>query len=85
MHDPICQSCGMPLSKEEQFGTEKDGTQTQEYCVYCYANGQFLQPNMTMAEMVEVCVPFMVQDGMKEEQARAILGQQLPTLKRWRQ
>ena len=29
---PICQSCGMPLQKSEDFGTNPDGSKNQEYC-----------------------------------------------------
>ncbi|HYF79246.1 MAG TPA: zinc ribbon domain-containing protein [Symbiobacteriaceae bacterium] len=85
MHDPICQSCGMPLTKAEEFGTEKDGTQSQEYCVYCYKDGHFIPEGQTLEEMIESCVPFMVRDGMAADKARELLQQQLPTLKRWRQ
>lgn len=84
METPICQSCGMPMAKDELFGTEKDGTRSQDYCTYCYQNGQF-NKDETMDEMIATCVPFMVREGMTEEKARAILQHQLPTLKRWRQ
>lgn len=83
MHEHICQSCGMPLTKDEHFATEKDGTRNQEYCVYCYKDGQFVQADMTMDQMIDVCVPFM--EDMTPEKARELLQQQLPTLKRWRQ
>jgi hypothetical protein len=32
----ICQSCSMPLEKEEDYGTNADGTKNNEYCVYCF-------------------------------------------------
>jgi hypothetical protein len=32
-----CQSCGMPLSKDELGGgTEKDGRISTKYCSHCY-------------------------------------------------
>ena len=40
MEQKICQSCAMPID-ESTFGTEADGSKNQEYCHYCYANGQF--------------------------------------------
>lgn len=84
MQNPICQSCAMPM-KEEQYGTEQNGAKTQEYCVYCYQNGKFSQEQMTLEQMIEICVPFMVEEGMTAEKAREILQHELPTLKRWRQ
>jgi hypothetical protein len=38
---------------------------------------------MTMDDMIETCVPFMVEQGMTEEIARDLLTESLPKLKRW--
>ena len=47
-----CQSCGMPLKKDpEKGGTESDGTKSLKYCSYCYSDGNFTQPNITVDEM----------------------------------
>jgi len=37
-------------------------------------------------EMIECCIPFVLQDGefKTEEEAREMLSNYLPTLKRWR-
>ncbi|PZM65313.1 effector binding domain-containing protein [Paenibacillus dendritiformis] len=78
-----CQSCGMPLHSEEQLGTDKENNRVLDYCIYCYEGGAFKQPDMTMEEMVEVCVPFVVENGMEEQAARTMLKNYLPTLKRW--
>ena len=80
----LCQSCGMPLT-EELYGTNADGSANNEYCKYCYADGAFVAPEMTMSEMIDVCVPHMVEQGMTEEQARQIMEETLPMLKRWKQ
>jgi hypothetical protein len=84
MSENYCQSCGMPMSDESLLGTEKDGSKNSEYCKYCYENGAFAQPDATLEGMIEVCVPFMVQEGFKEEDAKAMLASSLPNLKRWR-
>lgn len=34
----FCQSCGMPLTKDEDCGTNGDGSTNFDYCKYCYAN-----------------------------------------------
>jgi Putative zinc ribbon domain len=80
----FCQSCSMPLERKEQLGTEKDGSLTSEFCVYCYENGEFLQQNTTMEEMIEICVGHMKEDGMEEKKARELLNEVMPNLKRWK-
>ncbi|WP_054949325.1 zinc ribbon domain-containing protein [Numidum massiliense] len=81
----MCQSCGMPLTEEALCGTEKGGAKSREYCVYCYEEGQFKQPEMTLEEMVDLCVPHIVAEGqMDEGEAREMMTKYLPTLKRWR-
>jgi len=80
---PVCQSCGMPMPTEEMRGKEADGSRTDEYCCYCYDNGSFGKPDETMDEMIETCVPYMVEQGMKDAEARQLLQEQLPKLKRW--
>lgn len=37
----FCQSCGMPLQNEADYGTEAGGARSEEYCTYCYQNGGF--------------------------------------------
>ncbi|OZI12060.1 transcriptional regulator [Bacillaceae bacterium SAS-127] len=79
-----CQSCGMPLNDQSLVGTEKEGQLSKDYCTYCYEAGEFKQPDLTMEEMIEVCVPHLKEDGMEEEQARQMLTSFLPSLKRWK-
>ena len=83
MNVTICQSCGMPLTTPTQFGTETDGSATREYCIYCYKEGMFQQPNITMEGMIEMCTAILMEEGMDQESARAMLRNQLPFLKRW--
>ncbi|MBJ6361455.1 effector binding domain-containing protein [Paenibacillus sp. MAHUQ-46] len=78
-----CQSCGMPLSNEVR-GVEKDGSRSELYCQYCYEDGHFIQPKQTLEGMIEVCTPYLIEQGMPEEQARTLLYQSLPSLKRWK-
>lgn len=82
-HETFCQSCAMPLTQAE-LGTNQDGSASADYCKYCYQNGAFTKEE-TMAEMIETCVPFMVQanPGMHDEQARAQMTAFFPQLKRW--
>lgn len=79
----FCQSCGMPLS-EGIYATEKDGSKNEDYCEYCYKDGEFTG-EYSMEEMIEFCVPHMVENSeMNEEQARKAMLEFFPTLKRWK-
>ena len=82
---PFCQSCNMPLAKPELCGTEKNGSKSKKYCLYCYKAGEFTLPNCTMEEMVEISAKgWSEQDpNMTYVQAKTILKQCLPHLERW--
>ena len=76
----FCQSCSMPLDKPELLGTEKDGSKSHEYCTYCYQNGAFINPNMTLPEMKT-----LVKEQMKIDTGIIDMSvNSLPNLKRWR-
>lgn len=82
----FCESCGMPMGDTDQlYGTEADGSKSAEYCSYCYEKGA-LTFHGTMEEMMEICIPPMVESnpGMTAEQARQMMGQFFPMLKRWK-
>lgn len=86
-HTKYCQSCGMPLSETENevLGTNADGSKNEDYCIYCYKDGEYTS-NMTMDEMIEFCVPFMTgnNSGMTEEDSRKMMREVFPKLKRWK-
>jgi len=49
-----CQSCGMPLSRDENGGgTNADGARSAEFCSHCYARGRFVEADLTCAQMTE--------------------------------
>ncbi|MEK4324759.1 zinc ribbon domain-containing protein [Paenibacillus sp. FSL R7-0297] len=79
----FCQSCGMPVNETELQGSDKEGNKTEEYCIYCYENGEFKQPDITLQEMTDLCAGYLVEEGMDEAAARQMLGDSLPQLKRW--
>lgn len=80
----ICQSCGMPMKIDSDFGTNADGSKNEEYCTYCYQKGQFTNPTITMEQMITACVGMMVKFGTPEVQAIEQMEKLLPTLKRWK-
>jgi hypothetical protein len=79
----FCQSCSMPLDKPELLGTEKDGTNSTEYCTYCYQKGAFINPNMSLDEMKKLVKEQM--EKMKIDTGIINMAvNSLPSLKRWR-
>ena len=82
----FCQCCGMPMGDTgELYGTNADCSKNGEYCRYCFESGTFTFQG-TMEEMIEVCAPNMAaaNPDMTEEEARKIMSEWFPTLKRWK-
>ena len=77
----VCQCCGMPLD-DELIGRAKDGALNEDYCKWCYADGEYTYSSMD--DLIEVCIPHMTADGFTEEQARAYMKQMLPHLDYWK-
>jgi hypothetical protein len=81
---PVCQSCAMPMQKNEDYGSEKDGSQSDEYCCYCYQSGQFVDPGISLEEMIDCCSWKMDEiDVMPYDEARKLNERIMPSLKRW--
>lgn len=80
----FCQSCAMPMGDGAEYGTESDGSKSSDYCSYCYKDGEFTA-KVSMEEMINICVGPMVEhnENMTEEQAKAIMNEHFPKLKRW--
>ncbi len=77
----ICQCCGMPL-EDELIGRNQDGTLNEDYCKWCYADGEYTHSDMD--ELINVCTPHMVKEGFSEEQALAYMKEMLPKLDYWK-
>lgn len=88
MERKFCQSCGMPLTDEVK-GTNADGTLSEDYCMYCYKDGEFTQ-DMTMEEMIEHCAQFTDEinrqsgQNLTKEEAKEQMRRYFPNLKRWK-
>jgi len=74
----------MPLRKEEDLGTDEDGSPCQEYCFHCFQGGKFLDEGISLQEKIEKNVKLGVRMGMPEGVARQRCETTLPRLKRWR-
>lgn len=85
----FCQSCGMPLSKNEDCGTNADGSINFDYCQFCYKEGNFVQ-DCTMDEMIDHCSQFVDEvnkqtgGSMTKDEYKQMMYGFFPMLKRWR-
>ena len=77
----ICQCCGMPL-EDESISKETDGFFNEDYCKWCYADGEYMYHDMD--DLIEVCVTNMVGEHFTPEQARAYMRELLPKLDYWK-
>lgn len=79
----FCQSCTLPIGNPEDRGTEIDGSKSALYCKYCYQNGHFTDPGMTLDRMKKIA-----EDEMKKQQLPGVVIKQamdmLPHLQRWK-
>ena len=78
----FCQCCGMPL-EDSVISREKDGFFNEEYCKWCYADGEYMYSNMD--DLIEVCVKNMVSEEYSEKEVREYLKMTLPKLDYWKQ
>ena len=80
----FCQSCSMPLLDDKLYGTNTDGSKNNEYCIYCYKNGNFTS-NISMEEMKNFCIEKMLEfhPEMNKENATKMMNEVFPKLKRW--
>ena len=80
---PLCQSCGMPLSRDVLGGgSNADGSRSREYCSHCYEGGRFREPNLSVEEMMT-----KVEGKLRSMHIPGFLARRLsrniPTLNRW--
>ena len=82
----FCQSCGMPLIKKEDHGTETDQTQSEKYCHYCYKDGKFTGPDITQEEMVEISAKGWAESdpNLSYDEAKTQMKMFIPYLERWK-
>ena len=69
---------------DSDFGTNTDKSKNEEYCTYCYQQGAFTNPNITIDQMITACVGMMVKFGTPEDEAKKMMQELIPTLKRWK-
>lgn len=78
----FCQCCGMPLEDDTVISREKDRSFNEDYCKWCYTDGQFVYK--TMDELLDFLVSQAANANFTPEQARAYFSEQLLKLKHWK-
>ena len=79
----LCQSCGIPLDNETLKGTEKNGLKNEEYCKFCYDQGGYTNPNLTLDELKETVEIQMKKLKLPDDAIEDALNI-LPNLNRWK-
>ena len=77
----ICQCCGM-LLEDDIMSKETDGSINEDYCKWCYADGQFAYTDLDT--LISFCAEHMANEIQSPEQIRQYLEGYLPTLKHWK-
>ncbi len=77
----ICQCCGMPL-EDGCISKEKDGMFNEEYCKWCYADGEYTYEDMD--KLIAYCAEQMADASHSPEEIRTYLQELLPRLNYWK-
>ena len=78
----ICQCCGMPLHEDGMISRETDGSFNEDYCKWCYADGQFTYK--TKDSLLDFLMGHMPNpDNLPDQARRAQYDGWLSQLKRW--
>ena len=79
-----CQSCGMPLRRDEKGGgTNADGSKSSMYCSHCYLAGNFTMPDITVDQM-KVNVKEKLRSFGFPGFLTGFFTRNIPKLERWR-
>lgn len=78
-----CQCCGMPLSDDSMISHEPDGTFNEDYCKWCYADGQFAYKDKD--SLLDFLLSHMPNpDNQPDAERRKLFDSHLSQLKHWR-
>lgn len=76
-HPNICQSCGMHMDDDTDYGTNLDKSPSYDYCNYCYKEGKYTFETKSVEEFADKMIEAMARQigspEMKKEEAVAML------------
>ena len=78
----VCQCCGMPLNEDGLISREPDGSYNEDYCKWCYTDGDFAYKSMN--ELLDFLSGHMSNENFTKEQAREYFSGLLPKLEHWK-
>ncbi len=79
----VCQCCGMPLNDDGMISKEPDGSFNEEYCKWCYADGQFTYGSKD--DLLDFLASHMPNpDALAEDERRTQYDGYLSQLAHWR-
>jgi hypothetical protein len=79
-----CQSCGMPL-ETGFYGSDEAGKEVDQYCRFCFQQGQFTNKDLTLEQMIQTSVDHMKKElHFSDEKAKELAQSTIPHLKRWK-
>lgn len=79
----ICQCCGMPLSEDSLISRESDGSYNEDYCKWCYVDGDFVYKSKD--SLIDFLVSHMPNpDNIADEDRRIQFDSCLSQLKHWK-
>ena len=79
-----CQSCSRPMTALEDFGSVSAGERSEKYCNCCLQDGHWIEPDVSMQELIDRCVEIWVENEIStREDAADYFAHLFPTLERW--
>src|SRR5688500_10863281 len=79
-----CQSCGMPFKNDPKGGgSNANGSRSSMYCSYCYENGRFTQPDITVGQMQQFVKDKLRSMGFFHRLFAGMFVKGIPRLERW--
>lgn len=79
----FCQCCGMPLSEDSMISKETDGIFNEDYCKWCYTDGNFAYK--TKESLLDYLVSHMPNpENQTEAERRTVFDAHLSQLKHWK-
>lgn len=79
----ICQCCGMPLSEDSVISREPDDSFNEDYCKWCYSEGNFVYKTKdSLLEFLVQTVPNP--ENQSADEKRKLFDSFLSQLKHWK-
>ena len=79
----VCQCCGMPLSEDGMISREPDGSFNEDYCKWCYTDGEFAYESKE--SLLDYLIDHMPNpDQLPDEDRRVQYDGYLSQLEHWK-